>query len=211
MNEFEEEPNDGYYPDAGGDVYAPDPYSNSSQIDAELISSGYKDQKISISVPKYKQIRVTSIVRNSNGTAKLLNGKPVEKDVYMANVFEGYETKEIELPIKNIHNNSVTSSILTDSDVEMIRLIDDLFYDLSLDTALKPDVSFVKTLVRLYGLKASIVDSSKGRWGRSAELAKTQITKGESKTVAYHDQKGFEEYEQRKNRKGIFGFGTKFF
>ena len=207
MSEFEEEPSDGYYPEAGTDVYAPDPYTNTSQIDAKLISSGYKDQKINVNIPIYKQIRVTSIVRNADGTAKLLNGKPVEKDVYIANVFSGYESQEIDLPIKNIHNDSVTSSILTDSDVEMIRLIDDLFYDLSLDTALKPDVSFIKTLVRLYGLKASIVDSSKGRWGRAAELAKTQISKGESKTFAYHDQKGFEEYEQRKNRKGIFGLG----
>lgn len=206
MNEFDEVPEEAV--DTGAaDFYAPDPYTNTSQIDAKILSTDYKDLKISIKVPIYKKLMVTSILRNSDGTPKLFNGKPVQKQIYEANVFNGFEMKEMDFPIKNIHNDSVTSSILTDSDVEMVRLVDDLIYDFALDMVIKPDTNFTKTIYRLNGLKASIVDSSKGRWGRGPELAKTTITKGESKTIAYHDQKNFEEYETRKNRKGIFGFG----
>ena len=195
------------YDDVGLGDYVPDSYTSNYQIDGKLISSDYKDQKMLFKVPIYKKVLVTTLFRDKRGVVKKLNGKPVEKSTYYANVLTGFEEKQIEFPVPNMHNDSVTSSILTDSDVEMIRMIDDNMYDLSLDMMTKPNVSFIKTVYRLNGLKASIVDSAKGRWGRSAELAKTTISKGESKTYAYHDQKEFEEYEQRKKKKGIFGLG----
>lgn len=197
-----------YYDELGGEAYVPDPYTSNYQIDGKLISSDYKDQKMIFKIPTYKKILVTTVFKDKFGVVKKVNGKPVEKTTYYANVLTGFEDKQIDFPVPNLHNDSVTSSILTDSDVDSIRMIDDNVYDLSLEMMTKANVSFVKSIYRLNGLKASIVDSAKGRWGRSAELAKTQITKGESKTFAYHDQRSFDEYEKRKNRKGIFGFGV---
>lgn len=202
-----EELDDPGYADQGMDYYDSDPYSNTYQIDAKLISSDYKDQKILIKTPKFRKIKACVLFKNKDGTVKLIDGKPVVREIVKTRVADGFETLELEFPIQNLHNDSVTSSILTDSDVESIRMIDDVIYDLSLEMMLSPEISFVKTITRLHGIKASIVDSSKGRWGRSAELSKTTITKGESKTSVYHDQKQFDDFEQRKNRKGVFGLG----
>ena len=204
MQEPIEEPIDnldslGYY---GGEGY-----NNTSQIDAKLISSDYKDDKISIQIPKYERMRVSKVVRNKKGEIRLYKGHPVIEKTTFEKVFVGFDTKEFDFPIKNLHNDSVTSSILTDADVESVRMIDDNIMDLQMLMVTKPVISFLKTITRLNSYKASIVNSSKGRWGRAAELSKTQITKGESKTFNFSDMNKYEEFEQRKKKKGMFGLG----
>ena len=184
-----------------------DGYNNTSQIDAKLISSDYKDDKISIQIPLYEKIKVSTVVKDKNGKIKLFKGHPVIEKTTLQNVFTGFETKEFDFPIKNLHNDSVTSSILTDSDVESVRMIDDNIIDLEMLMVTKPEISFLKTITRLNNMKASIVNSSKGRWGRAAELSKTSINKGESKTFNFNDMNKYEEFEQRKKKKGIFGMG----
>ena len=188
--------------------YGGEGYGNTSQIDAKLISSDYKDEKIIIQVPIYKKMRVSNVVRDKKGKMKLLNGEPVIQKKSIEKVFIGFEKKEFDLPIKNLHNDSVTSSILTDSDVESVRMLDDNIIDLEMLMVTKPEASFLKTITRLNSMKASIVNSSKGRWGRAAELSKTQISKGESKTFNFSDQAKMEEYETRRNKKGILGMNN---
>ena len=187
--------------------YGGDGYSNTSQIDAKLISSDYKDDKLSIQIPIYEKMRVSKVVRDKKGEIRLYKGHPVIEKTTFEKVFMGFDTKEFDFPIKNLHNDSVTSSILTDSDVESVRMIDDNLIDLEMLMVTKPEVSFLKTIIRLNSYKASIVNSSKGRWGRAAELSKTQITKGESKTFNFSDMNKYEEFEQRKKKKGVFGLG----
>ncbi len=206
-----EEPYDSIDPidpmDAMG-YYGGEGYGNTSQIDAKIISSDYKDEKIIIQVPIYKKMRVSNVVRDKKGKMKLLNGEPVIQKKSIEKVFIGFEKKEFDLPIKNLHNDSVTSSILTDSDVESVRMLDDNIIDLEMLMVTKPKASFLKTITRLNSMKASIVNSSKGRWGRAAELSKTQISKGESKTFNFSDQAKMEEYETRRNKKGILGMNN---
>ncbi|KKK47540.1 hypothetical protein LCGC14_3154160 [marine sediment metagenome] len=156
-------------------------------------------------LPKYEKMRVSHVVKNKRGEIRLYKGHPVVERTVFEKVFVGYEKKEFDFPIKNLHNDSVTSSILTDSDVESVRMIDDSIMDLQMLMVTQPEVSFLKTITRMNSMKASIVNSSKGRWGRAAELSKTQISKGESKTFNFSDINKFEEYEDRKKRKGILG------
>ncbi|MFW6275102.1 MAG: hypothetical protein ACOC2M_00550 [bacterium] len=204
MDEYETEtPTQDY-----NDFYAPDPYTNNYQIDAKILSSDYKNAKILVRLPKFKKVITAIVEKTKDGKIKKTKeGYPITKKLIKTRILTGFTEKKIDLPISNIHNDSVTSSILTDSDVEMIRSIDDTLYDYMLDMVKNPQINFTKTCYRLNGLKASIVDSSKGRWGRSAELAKTQISKGESKTFAYHDQRTLEEFENRKKKGGLLGLG----
>ncbi|KKK54148.1 hypothetical protein LCGC14_3087630, partial [marine sediment metagenome] len=39
------------------------------------------------------------------------------------------------------------------------------------------------------------------------ELAKTTITKGESMVREYREQKGFDDYQKRADKKGLLGLG----
>lgn len=190
----------------GNEAFREDPYTSNYQIDAKILSSDYKNQKIIIKTPKYKKMVLSTIYKNKDGTPKLVNGYPVEKDKVEATVLDGFETQEIDFPIQNLFNDSVTSSILTDSDVEMIRIIDTRIMSLGMKMVTNEKISFLKTLHLLNGIKASVADSSKGRWGRSAELSKTQINKGESRTYQYQDNLEFEQYRKRKQKKGILGF-----
>jgi len=111
-----------------------------------------------------------------------------------------YEKKIFPLPI-DLHNDSVTTSILEPQELGLIRMIDGFCYDLSLEDVSDPDTDYSTSLQLLAGVKASIVESSKGKFGRMAELAKTSINKGEQRSWDYRQDREFDEYNSRKNKK----------
>jgi len=178
-----------------------------TEIDSKLIKSGYKQNEFTIKIPIFEEQLVWEVERDLTGRMKLLNGKPVKKSLKKTKFFTGkYEKKIFPLPI-DLHNDSVTTSILEPQELGLIRMIDGFCYDLSLEDVSDPDTDYSTSLQLLAGVKASIVESSKGKFGRMAELAKTSINKGEQRSWDYRQDREFDEYNNRKNKKGLFGLG----
>lgn len=186
--------------------YMQDPIRHQTELDNKIISTDYKGLKIHLKQPKFKLERVAEVYKNKKGVPRMVNGMPVVKRYLDIKVFDGYEEKEIDFPIKDLHTDSVTSSVLEPHQVTEIQLIDDLIYVLGMSQAIDQE-DYTKTLYRLNGMKASTVDTSKALGGRAVELAKTTITKGESMVREYREQKGFDDYQKRADKKGLLGLG----
>jgi len=202
---FEQEKN--YSRDFDSNYLDADPVRYPTEIDSQLIKSGYKQNEFTIKIPIFAEEIVWEVERDKTGRIKLLNGKPVKKSLKKVKFFTGkYEKKAFPLPI-DLHNDSVTTSILENTELSLIRMIDSFCYDLSLEDVSDPETDYSTSLALFSGIKASIVESSKGKGGRMAELAKTSINKGESKNYDYRQSNELDEYNARKKRKGLLGWG----
>jgi len=178
-----------------------------TEIDSKLIQSGYKSNEFKVKIPIFKTELAWGVERDKKGKIKLLDGKPVKKTLQKTVYFTGeYEIKPFPLPL-DLHNDSVTSSILESQELGLIRMIDSFCYNLALEEISDPETDYTTSLQLLAGVKASIVESSKGKGGRMAELAKTQINKGEQRSWDYRQDRELEEFNARKKRKGLLGLG----
>ena len=177
-----------------------------TEIDSQLIKSGYTKNEFKVKIPQFEEVSFGIPFKDKNGKIRLVNGKPVLKTIKTLKYFVGYEEKTFPLPV-DLHNNTVTSSILEPQELSLIRMIDDFCYDLSLETVSNPDTDYSTSIQRFAGTKASIVESSKGKFGRMAELAKTTISKGEQHSWDYNQSRELEEFNARKNKRGWFGLG----
>ena len=193
--------------DNNSNYFPEDPVRYATEIDSQLIKSGYKAGKFNVKIPIFSEALAWQVERKPTGEMKILDGKPVIKKLVKIRYFTGeYEEKLFPLPVE-LHNDSVTSSILEPQELGLIRMIDGFCYDLALEDVTDPDTDYSTSLQLFAGIKASIVESSKGKGGRMAELAKTQINKGEQRSWDYRHDAEFEEFNSRKKRKGLFGLG----
>jgi len=178
----------------------------STEIDSKLIQSGYKKNEFKAKIPLFEEVIFGVPFMDKTGKPRLVDGKPVLRYLKKIKFFTGYEERLFPLPV-DLHNDSVTSSILEPTELSLIRMLDDFIYDLSLETICNAEKDYTTSIQRFAGIKASIVESSKGKFGRMAELAKTQINKGEQRNWDYNQQREFDDFNSRKNKKGWFGLG----
>jgi len=84
-----------------------------------------------------------------------------------------------------------------------------LIWVLAMKTVVDPDSDFTKFMWRLFGVKASLVDTAKAIGGGALEYSKTTITKGEQRSYDFRADKGFEDYQNRLKKKGggLLGLG----
>ena len=179
----------------------------STEIDSKLITSGYKKNEFKVKTPVFEEEIFGIPYLDKNGKKKLVNGVPVLRCLKKIKYFVRWEEKPFPLPV-DLHNDSVTSSILEPNELSVIRMIDVFDTELSLEYVADPNANYSTSIPFFAEIKASIIESSKGKFGRMAELAKTQINKGEQRTWDYNQQtRDFDEFNARKNKKGLFGLG----
>lgn len=177
-----------------------------TEIDSQLIKSGYKNNEFKIKIPIFEEIEFGVPFTTKDGKLKIVDGKPVLKRIKKLKFFTGYTEKLFPLPLE-LHNDSVTSSVLGDQELGLVRMIDGFCYDLALENITDPDSDYSTSLQLFAGIKASVVESSKGKGGAMAQLAKTQINKGENRSWDYRQDRELEEFNNRKAKRGLFGLG----
>ena len=138
-----------------------------------------------------------------NGDLKKI---PVLHKIKRIPIITGVEFQEHEFPIKDWFNDSVTSSSIDLQESAFIRMVDDIAVSLVLRSMENNNVNYTAFLNRLYFMKASVSDTSKGVGGRAMEMAKTTINKGESMVQMYRKMQFDEEVDKRK-KSGLLGLG----
>ena len=154
------------------------------EIDNKAISSfAKKGNEYYFVLPIHSKKMQGVIFKDAKGKPVKLNGQFLfeEKEI---NVFKGFESKKIKLPIPEFFNDGVPSATLTASDVEFIREIDSLIPFIA-SKMVKEGKNFSSVINLLYYLKNSFTDSAKGFEGRGITMAKTTISKGEMISQMY--------------------------
>lgn len=197
-----------------GMPYIPDPIRNPTELDAEIIKSHYKNHKLLLKTPIFKDIEAVVVYKDKNGKPRLRNGLPVVKEYKTVKVFEGYEKKEVEFPVKNFYTDSLTSSILDKEEANVIREHYDLLWTIGMRMVTDDEFDSVRFIHRIHGATATLLETAKSIGGGGLEWSKSTISKQESKSYDFRQSKDFEDYQARLGKRTGFlglGFGPNIF
>jgi len=171
-------------------------YSN-QELNNKLMSPEWDTSKLVIMKPKFSIQTVAIKVLDSDGNPVLHEGLYVVEEKELK-VFEGWENKEIEVAGGNIFKRDWNTAILDNS---LSQLINSMFntrqflIELSISTG--EDYSY--DIYKYTSVIGGILNTSKSKYGKTMELVKTDITKGEQTNIIrqmlLQDQK----------KRGIFG------
>jgi len=198
------------YNDSGmastGGEWSP-PIDSADRLNDKIISSSNKHRVVHLSTPKYKIAKVGLPLLDEEGQIVYSNGFPVIKKIKKLKLLDGWEQHELNFPIPDWFNDSITSAFLTDKEARFVRELDDLAFALFIETIENPGIDWTPIINELYWVKASMADTSKGTTGEAVRSAKTTITKGETINREYRDELDkFDDYKKKKKH-GLLGLG----
>ena len=164
------------------------PITRQTELDNKILSSYNKRKKISIVKPVIEYIRVGIPLLDENKQVVLVKGVPVLSSIKKIPVLKSFDREDVDFPIPEWFNDSTTSSFLTKSEARFLNKLDDLGITLFVKSMYDDKKDYTGFLNRLFWIKASIVDASKGRDGIAAERAKSQFTRSESVARVYQEK-----------------------
>ena len=171
------------------------PWRAPIEIDKALLTPESSSLTVKVTTPRFRKKSVAVIIRDKAGEPITLskNGQLLY-DVQEHEVFDGFESREISLPGNKMFNIDLTSSFLSERDVPAIRAAQALYADLQLQTLKGKDKT--DDMYWLYTRIMSVVNTAKSRDGKTAELSKTQISRGHSEQSVIQR---FKEEEKKKS------------
>ena len=188
---------DDYVPDNEGKYHVESqrPWRAPIEIDKAILTPESSSLTVKITMPKFRKKSVAVIIRDKAGEPiKLAANGQLLYDVQEHEVFDGFESKKVTLPGNEIFNIDLTSSYLSEKDVPAIRAAQALYADLQLQTLKGKDKT--DDMYWLYTRIMSAVNTAKARDGKTAELSKTQISRGTSEQSVIQR---FKEEEKKKS------------
>ena len=187
-----------------------------TELDNKIISSFAKAGKLVKLIPRVSTIKLgIPYLDKRTGKPKMFHGvlvdpetgekvivkAPLLRKIRHVRILDGFDKKEIDFPIKDWFNDSITSTILTSREAAFIRRVDDLAISLFIKQMNNPKFDYTGFLHRLYFIKSSIADTGKSINGRGIEAAKTNIHRSESTAWQYSGREEQQKYEDFKKRK----------
>lgn len=168
-----------------------------SQLNQRLMTPDWDSSKLTLMIPKTRLETCWVIKKGPDGKPLMFEGKPIvdEKSVKL---FDGFETKEIDLPTKNIFKSDMRVSLLRPEDRNILQSLFDLYFFI-VQESISTEEDFSYDLYNISQKIGCILNVAPSLGGKGAELLKTQITKAEQsntiKQMLLNEQK----------KQGIFG------
>lgn len=179
------------------DALKSDDILSDPQLNQKLMTPQWDSSKLTLMVPKTRLEVCWVIKKGADGKPLFFEGKPVvdEKSVKM---FDGFESKEIDLPAGNIFKPDMRISLLRPEDRNILQSLLDLYFFI-LQESIATEEDFSYDLYNINQKIGCILNIAPSLAGKGAELLKTQITKAEQSStirqMLLNDQR----------KKGIFG------
>jgi len=171
------------------------PWRAPIEIDSALLTPESSSLTVKITMPRFRKKNVAVIIRDKAGEPIILSkNSQLLYDVQEHEVFDGFKSKEITLPGNEMFNIDLASTYLSERDVPAIRAAQALYADLQLQTLKGKDKT--DDMYWLYTRIMSVVNTAKSRDGKTAELSKTQISRGHSEQSIIQR---FKEEEKKKS------------
>lgn len=167
------------------------------QLNQRIMRPEWDSSKLHVMKPKITIEECYVQLQDQEGNPVYRNGKKVvvKKEV---KVFDSWENKSIEVPGGNLFKSDLTTSISSPTDMALInKMIDTYLFTIQLSMATEEDYSY--DLYKLYNLMGGSSVTTKARGGKTLEMLKTQITKGEQTSTIR------QMLLQDQQRKGLFG------
>jgi len=167
------------------------------QLNQRLMTPDWDSSVLNLMIPKTRLETCWIVKKGHDGKPLMFEGKPVvdEKSVKL---FDGFETKVVDLPTKNIFKSDMRISLLRPEDRNILQSLLDLYFFI-VQESIATEEDFSYDLYNISQKIGSILNVAPSLAGKGAELLKTQITKAEQSStirqMLLNDQK----------KQGIFG------
>ena len=167
------------------------------QLNQRLMTPDWDSSKLTLMIPKTRIETCWVIKKGPDGKPLMFEGKPIvdEKSVKL---FDGFDSKIVDLPTKNIFKSDMRISLLRPEDRNILQSLLDLYFFI-VQESIATEEDFSYDLYNISQKIGSILNIAPSLAGKGAELLKTQITKAEQSStirqMLLHDQK----------KQGIFG------
>jgi len=170
---------------------------NDTQLNQKIMTPEWESNKIFIMKPQMIEEIVWMPVYLPDGSIKKFNGQTVV-ELKKVKRFDGWAKEEITFAAGNLFKSDLATAISGEGEMVVVnKLMNLYFYVVELSATTGEDYSY--DLYKFYNLIGSVLNTSKSKYGKTLEMVKTNITKGEMtntvRQMLLQDQK----------RKGIFG------
>lgn len=150
---------------------------NDVQLNQKIMTPEWKSDKLTIMKPKLKFETVWTPKLDGDGNEVRYKGELVVKR-RKVKVFDGWETDEVDMPGGNIFKTDFNTAILSDSLINLVNRMTNTrqtIAELSISTG--DDYSY--DLYKYTCILGTILNVSKSRYGKTLEMLKTNISRGE--------------------------------
>ncbi len=185
-------------------AFASDPYAamrsnqadNDTQLNQKLMTPEWKSNELYVMKPKITIKEVYIPETDTNGEKIIHNGNYVVKKKSVK-FFDGWKSEKVEIPGGNMFKSDFNTAIINDTSISLINKLSNLYFSIvELSVATGEDYSY--DLYKFNMILGTLLNASKSRYGKTLEMVKTNITKGEQtstiRQMLLQDQK----------RKGLF-------
>ena len=179
------------------DALKSDEIVSDSQLNQRLMTPTWDSSELTLMIPKTRIEECWIIQKGTDGKQVFFEGQPVV-DKRSVKVFDGFESKQIELPTKNIFKSDMRTSLLRPEDRNILQSLLDLYFFI-VQESIATEEDFSYDLYNISQKIGCILNIAPSLAGKGAELTKTQITRAEQSStirqMLLNDQK----------KQGIFG------
>ncbi len=179
------------------DALKSDEIISDPQLNQRLMTPDWDSSKLTLMIPKTRIETCWVIKKGPDGKPLMFEGKPVV-DERSVKLFDGFKSKEVDLPTKNIFKSDMRVSLLRPEDRNILQSLLNLYFFI-VQESIATEEDFSYDLYNISQKIGSILNIAPSLAGKGAELLKTQITKSEQSStirqMLLNDQK----------KQGIFG------
>jgi len=109
------------------DALKSDEILSDPQLNQRLMTPTWDSSTLTLMIPKTRLEECWIIQKGPDGKPIIFEGQPVV-DKRSIKLFDGFETKEIDLPTKNIFNSDMRTSLLRPEDRNILQSLLDLYF-----------------------------------------------------------------------------------
>jgi len=150
---------------------------NEVQLNQKIMTPEWRSDKLTIMKPKIKIETCWVPKLDGDGNEVFYKGELVVKRKQVK-VFDGWKTDEIDIPGGNIFTSDFNTAILGDNLINLVNRMTNTRQTIAeLSIATGDDYSY--DLYKYTCILGTILNVSKSRYGKTLEMLKTNITRGE--------------------------------
>jgi len=137
----------------------------------------WRSDELFIMKPKITMKEVYVPEKDSNGETIIHNGNFVVRKKTVQ-FFDGWESEKIEIPGGNMFKTDFNTAILNDVNISLVNKLSTLYFQI-VELSVATGENYSYDLYKFSMIFGALLNSSKSRYGKTLEMVKTNITKGE--------------------------------
>jgi hypothetical protein len=159
------------------------PIESETQINEMILKAAGSTKKAYIDTPKFKVAEVAVLVKDGEGKFVLTDNKTPLYEIKKVNIFDGWVHQEVDLPIPEFFDEDLVMGNLGPREMELLNRIHSTIAFLMV-RMIREEKNFSGTINQLCWIAHSIALTTQAKAGNAVMMAKTTMSKAETKSYS---------------------------